>query len=235
MQQTQPAWWFNEFQHIGVDFDQTEAVESYSAKQGTRSEDERALIESLGIAPQHRVLEFGCGTGVFSLEAAQHSQHVYAVDISKPMLAHVQDKAAQAGIENLTLIHGGFLSYVHAAAPVDYIVTKYAFHHLPDFWKSVALNRLAQMLKPRGKLYLEDVIFSFAPDSYEESIKQWIARVVKPDQPSFSTGDFEMHVREEYSSFDWIIEGLLERSGFEIEQRQIRNSEYASYLAVRRS
>lgn len=234
MTEAYPAWWFNEFQHLGVDFDNVEQVETYTRKQGTRAEAEQALIARLGISSVDRVIEFGCGTGVFSLEAALQCQHVYAVDISKSMLDYVYRVAQSREITNVSLIHSGFLSYEHAAAPVNFVVTKYAFHHLPDFWKSIALNRIANMLLPGGVFYLEDVIFSFPPGDYHPAINRWIERVVSADGQSFSASDFEMHVRQEHSTFTWIIEGLLEQNGFDIRERQVKNSEYTNYVAVKR-
>ncbi|MDY6857482.1 MAG: class I SAM-dependent methyltransferase [Thermodesulfobacteriota bacterium] len=59
---------------------------------------------------------------------------------------------------NVEFYHAGFLTYEHASQPVDAVVTTFAFHLLPDFWKGIALKRLNSMLKPGGKLYIHDVI-----------------------------------------------------------------------------
>jgi len=48
---------------------------------------------------------------------------------------------------------------------VDKMVTKAALHHLPDFWKSIALLETVDILKKGGKLYFFDVIFLFDPKS----------------------------------------------------------------------
>ena len=49
------------------------------------------------------------------------------------------------------------------------------FHHLPDFWKAVALTRIAGMLRPGGIFRLSDVVYSFAPDEADDRIESWIA------------------------------------------------------------
>jgi hypothetical protein len=41
---------------------------------------------------------------------------------------------------------------------VDAVVTTLALHHLPDFWKGMALKRVHGMLKRGGRLYIHDVI-----------------------------------------------------------------------------
>ena len=83
----------------------------------------------------------------------------------------------------------------------------FALHHLPDFWKQVALIRLARALNPSGVLYLRDVVFSFDPPSYETAINEWVERM--PTLSGFLRAEFETHVREEFSTFSWILWGLF--------------------------
>ncbi len=146
------------------------------------------------------------------------------------MLSYARNKAIAANAINIEFCHAGFLSYQHAAEPVDFIITKAAFHHLPDFWKTVGLLRMAAMLKSGGVLYLRDVIFSFDAVEYQRRIDDWIHRAAKPGGEGFSKADFEMHVREEYSTFAWIIEGILVRSGFEIMEINYVTPEIAEFI-----
>jgi putative AdoMet-dependent methyltransferase len=189
---------------------------------------------TLGIQQRHTLIEFGTATGSFAIEAAKHCKYVHAVDVSKAMLEYAQVKAETQSVKNVSFHHGGFLSYIHEGEKADFIITKYTFHHLPDFWKQHALLRMAEMLKPSGKLYLEDVVFSFAPEVYETSINAWIDEVAKPEGQGFTREQFETHVREEYSTYAWVLEGMLERSCFIIEQKNYFSPTYADYLCVRK-
>ena len=45
--------------------------------------------------------------------------------------------------------------------------------------------------------------------------------------------DFETHVREEYSTFTWIIEGMLDRVGFEVESNYLSPT-IAEYICRKR-
>lgn len=228
-----PKWYYNELAQVGVDFENQAEVEAYDHNQPSNSaEESRELIKDLGIGSNHRVIEFGIATGGFALECAKHCQHVYAVDVSKAMLEYAQTKSKRMDTQNISFHHGGFLSYIHEGEKADFIITKYAFHHLPDFWKQHALLRMAEMLKPGGKLYLEDVIFSFAPEDYEMSINTWINKVAKPEGEGFTREQFEMHVREEYSTYAWILEGMLERAGFEVLEKHYFSPTYTDYLCV---
>ncbi len=230
-----PRWYYNELAQVGVDFENQAEVEAYDRNQTSNSaEESRDLIKELGIQPSHIVIEFGTATGGFALETAKHGQHVHAVDVSTAMLEYAQKKAVKQHISNISFHHGGFLSYLHKSKQADFIITKYAFHHLPDFWKQHALLRMAEMLKPSGKLYLEDVIFSFAPETYEASINAWIEEVAKPEGEGFTREQFEMHVREEYSTYAWVLEGMLERAGFEIQEKNYFSPTYADYLCIKK-
>lgn len=75
------------------------------------------------------------------------------MDVSEAMIGQVQKKAASDNVKNLYFHIGGFLSYRHNAQAADVIITKHAFHHLPDFWKQIALFRMNKMLKLSETLY----------------------------------------------------------------------------------
>src|SRR5579884_131575 len=224
---TFPRWYYDDRQQIGVDFENVAQVATYDRDQGSNPAEEQALLQRLGLAAGARVIDLGAGTGSFAIEAARAGLHVYVVDVSHSMLSYTQQKARHAGITNIEFHHGGFLTYEHTATPVDAIITRFALHHLPDFWKMVAFQRMAAMLKPGGTLYLRDTVFSFDPARYREHINAWIARVAQTPGTGFVAADFETHVRDEYSTYGWILEGMLTRSGFHIDEAIYPSTEYA--------
>ena len=227
-----PAWYFDEFKMAGVDFEDAVQVENYDRNQtASTPEKEQALVARLGITAGHTVIDLGAGTGNFAIQAALTGATVHAVDVSQPMLIYAQNKAQQAGAIAIQFHQAGFLTYEHQDL-ADFVVTKNALHILPDFWKQTALLRIAAMLKSKGVLYLRDVIFSFSPAEYEASIDKWIAQVAKPKGQGWTARDFEMHVREECSTYAWIIEGMLTRAGFDVEANY-PTATYAEYLCVK--
>ncbi|MBW4600597.1 MAG: class I SAM-dependent methyltransferase [Calothrix sp. FI2-JRJ7] len=50
--------------------------------------------------------------------------------------------AEKVGATNIEFHHARFLSYEPKDEHVDFIITKAAFHNLPDFWKTVGLTRI---------------------------------------------------------------------------------------------
>ena len=216
---------FDEFTQQTIDFTDAAVAEAYDAKQVTDLMAERALAEKLNPRLEHAVIEFGPGTGALSLALSERCAHVHAVDTSAAMLAVI----AQHGRPNITTHHAGFLTYEHGGDPADLIVSKFSFHHLPDFWKGVALARMNRMLAPGGRLYLHDVMFSFAPEQYEEALEGWIAGITADS--GWDRREFEVHVNEEYSTYTWILEGLVQRAGFDIVSAEYPSPTYGAITA----
>ncbi|MFW6119217.1 MAG: class I SAM-dependent methyltransferase [Planctomycetota bacterium] len=224
-----PEWWYDEMRQIGTDFEDAEQVAAYESKQGTSPERERALVDRLGIGLGDVVVEFGCGTGEFAVQAALAGARVRACDVSPAMLDSARAKARSAGVE-ITFHQAGFLSYEHAGDDADFVVTKAALHHLPDFWKQVALLRVRDMLRRDGTLYVWDVAFSFPAREYREGIETWIERLSGSAGETWAREDFERHVREEYSTYWWVMEGMLERASFCVETHCLTDA-YAEFIA----
>ncbi len=225
-----PSWQYDEMQQIGKDYDSLAEVEAYDARHGkfrnVKKENEE-ILEALRVQPDDVLIEIGCGTGSFTIETARQCARVYAVDVSRAMLDYAKKKAAKAGAENIVFCHGGFLTYSHAAPPVDAIVTNTALHHLPDFWKGLALQRMNRMLKIGGQLYLSDVIF--VQRNVPENIENFIEKLGKLAGSDIRK-DVEAHIRQEYSTYDWIIDGLLARAGFGIVKKVMQEGVIGRYL-----
>lgn len=227
-----PTWMFDEFKHIGVDFADPQQVAQYDARQRTALAEEQKLVTRLNIRPNDHVIEFGCGTGAFSMAAAMAGANVTAIDVSPAMLNYVSAKARDMEL-NIRCVHSGFLSF-DEDAQADFIVTQFAFHHLPDFWKAVALHNMHRLLKPRGVFYLRDVVYTFETADYQTSIDGWIDRIAGDGIKGFSRDEFEMHVRDEFSTFSWILEEMLKREGFIVKEANCYAPTYAEFICIHR-
>jgi SAM-dependent methyltransferase len=139
----------------------------YDSKEDAGAGGEVERLKMLGLSSSSVVVEFGVGTGQFSMDVAPWCDRVIAVDVSPPMLACRQAKIDAAKIGNVDVVQAGFVSYQHAGEPVDVADSRYAMHHLPDFWKGVALSRIPSILRPEGVLRLWDVVHNFEPGEAE--------------------------------------------------------------------
>jgi len=231
-----PAWRYEETKPCGANFNNFILARIYDTYhqmfRDYRRESEQ-IVASLGLGPSATVMDMGCGTGAFALHAAEHYRKVYAVDVAPAMLNRARRKARKAGLTNIEFRRGGFLTYEHADDPVDAVVSVVALHHLPDFWKLVGLQRLASMLQPEGRLYLLDVVFSFDMARYESGIARFLQKMSLDTGPDGRAAS-ETHVREEYSTCHWIMEGLLERAGFQINDVNYTNEFLAGYLCTKK-
>lgn len=223
-----PRWYFPEFDPVGTDLASPEAVAAFDRNQGTDPARDAELLTELGAAPGMVLVDLGCGTGSLLVEAARLGMVAHGVDVSANMLDSTRGRADHAGVD-VCLHRAGFLSYEHHGAPADVVTTRSALHQLPDFWKQVALLRVRQSMRPRGVLYLSDAVWCFPPEEWERAIPGWIERMGQPDGSGFTRNDFETHVREEFSTFDWVLEGMLAKAGFAVEAVAKPLPWYAAY------
>lgn len=213
-----PSWYLDELAHAGGEHLDPGYVPGYDRKAGTDPADDLDVLRDLGLNETHTLVDLGAGTGTFALAAAPLCRRIIAVDISPVMLARLRQKAAQSGIENIEYVQRGFLSYEHQGAPADFVYSRHALHHLPDFWKAIALVRIAAMLKTGGILYLRDLVFSFEPAEAERVIETWLANAPERSEQGWTRAELETHLREEYSPFSWLLEPMIEHAGFAIQR-----------------
>lgn len=216
-------WIYDEFKHCGVDYSDVEQAEGYDERHGKFRDYGREFKEmtdflGLGDTKDKTIVDLGCGTGALSILAAGSFKTVYAVDVSKAMIEKARRKL-DGGVHNVRFANAGFLSYEHEGEPADLVVTKAALHHLPDFWKQIALLRINRMLKMGGILYIHDVVFQFDPREYIGKIDSWISGFERVAGGEFRA-EVETHIRDEYSTFGWIMDGMLEKAGFAIDGRR---------------
>jgi putative AdoMet-dependent methyltransferase len=230
-----PVWRYDETKCCGVNFGNFFVARHYDQYHGTfrdyRREAEE-IVAVLGLGNSATVLDMGCGAGAFAIPAAPHYRKIHAVDIAEAMLGRARRKAKNAGLINIEFHRGGFLTYEHTDRPVDAVVSVLALHHLPDFWKLAGLHRLASMLRPDGRLYLRDVVFSFDIGGHEACIERFIEKMSTPAGPA-RPGAAQTHVRDEYSTCGWIMEGLLKRAGFQIDEADYKDDFLATYVCTK--
>lgn len=226
-----PGWYPDEIALAGAEHLDPRFVAGYDRKAGDAASHDAAELLRLGLSPGATVVDIGAGTGAFALAAATLGYRVIAVDVSEAMLREAAHKAEGRDLE---LVQAGMLTYEHHGPPADLVYSRNALHHLPDFWKAIALRRIASMLRPGGLLRLRDIVFSFDPADADGAIDRWLAAAPDRAEDGWTRTELEGHLRAEYSTFTWILEPMLERSGFAI--REANYSEagtFADYLCER--
>jgi len=230
MTQSDSSWRYDESKPVGRDYGSQSEVDVYDSSHADfrdiKAESNRVL-DTLAIKKGDTIIDFGSGTGTFVVEAARRGARVHAIDVSQTMLARAKSKADQEGVSGIEFHNAGFLTFEHPDSSVDFIVSTFAFHHLPDFWKGVSLKRIYRMLKAGGHFYIHDVIIEET-----DSLKN-IALFIEQQKEAggdFLREDAEGHFRDEYSTYDWVMDGLLSRTGFSVSSKNIEGGVIGTYL-----
>ena len=231
------SWWLNELDHAGRENLDDVHVARYDAKEDADATEEVRLLQAAGVlGPGSTTVDFGAGTGQFAVAAGAVSQRVVAVDVSPVMLARLEQKIQRTGLSTIECVRAGFLTYEHQGGAADLAYSRYALHHLPDFWKAIALARVADVLRTGGVLRLWDIVYHFAPAESESRLEAWIAETMATDVERGWTGaELAEHVRDEHSTFTWLLEPMIDRAGFDIQEADYSDSGvFARYLCTKR-
>ena len=228
-------WYYNEFRHVGLDFESAEEVAAYDDELGkgiNRRDNCDEIAGILGLKQADRVLEIGTATGKLAIDLSYICGQVYAIDISQAMLDYAREKAAGLGRSNVEFIRAGFLTYSHEGGALDAVITKFALHHLPDHWKFVAVKRIFDMLQPGGRLFLKDAMISVDIQDFFESADYWVegTREMSGDKPAQATA---LCIKDEYPPYAWAVEEMLKRAGFRIDSVNHMYGLHSTFVCTR--
>lgn len=219
------SWMIDELAFAGPEHLDDEYVAGYDRKQGwPDASPDIAELQKYGV---RTVVDLGAGTGRFALAAAEVFEHVTAVDVSPAMLARIK----QAAPANVTCVQAGFLTY--QGEQVDAVHTRNALHQLPDFFKVIALERIARLLKPGGVLRLRDLIYDFSPSEVDDVFQGWFDNAAGDPKDGYTAEDYATHIRTEYSTFRFILEDMLRATGFDLVNVEFERRLYGAYTCVR--
>jgi len=216
-------WFYNERNRIGLG----PAVASIYDNHDDADQRARAALKMLGVQRGWRIADIGCGNGVLATEAALMGGEVDAIDISPAMLAlaeiYASDRKARVRTQS-----AGLLSFSYRPESYDLIVSEFTLHHLPDFWKAVALSRIYRALKPGANFYLRDIVYVSMPDGSERDVPQWADFNAK--NHDFARESVVTHMRDEYSTFGWVMERMLTDVGFALVSADYHAPLHGTYL-----
>src|ERR1700756_2261134 len=216
-------WYYTQRRQVGLD---TAVASIYDVSEDSDVRARQALT-MLGVKPGWRIADIGCGNGVLATEAALMSAEVDAIDISPAMLAlaeiYARDRRASVRTQS-----AGLLSFAYQPESYDLIVSEFTLHHLPDFWKAVAMSRIYRALKPGANFYLRDIVFVSMPDASERDVEQWADFHI--NNHDFSRESVVTHMRDEYSTFGWVMERMLTDVGFTLVSADYHAPMHGTYL-----
>ena len=229
-----PGWLLGEVANAGRENLDADHVSRYDSKEDAGAADEVLFCKELGLTDESVVVEVGVGTGQFAIAVAPVCGLVVAVDVSPVMLKRLRTKIDEARLDNIEVVQAGFLTYEHQGRTADLVYSRYALHHLPDFWKATAFVRIHRMLRPGGAFRLWDVVYDFDPAEADARIEAWCSTADTTADDGWSRAELEEHVRDEYSTFSWLLEPMIQRSGFAIEEAEYSDDGISAKYVLRR-
>lgn len=107
-------------------------------------------------ACRQRVLDFGCGTGIFTRQAAAYAQEVIGIDVSSGMLEQAARVCGE--VSNVRLLHteGSLIPFPDRY--FDTVIARETLCYVPDADISTLLHEISRVTAPGGLfLWLEQL------------------------------------------------------------------------------
>lgn len=141
-----------------------------------------------------KVLEIGVGTGNLAKRFLSSGYDLIGIDQSREML-----NVAKKKLPHLRLRLGEFLKIPYGNNTFDLIVSTYAFHHLRDEEKRIAINEMVRVLRKNGRIVLGDLMFE--NDIKKEEIYSTLAHEELAEIEDEYYSNIHM-LRETFSRYD---------------------------------
>jgi SAM-dependent methyltransferase len=192
---------------------ETEVVWGWGTPAGRLRAERRAslILAGAAIGPDSRVLEIGCGTGLFTEEFAATGCRIFAVDISPELLAKARRRKLPE--ERVTFLAKPF-EECDVEGPFDAIIGSSVLHHL-DLGRAMA--RMKELLKPGGRIsFAEPNMLN--PQVFLERKLRFLPMFsyTSPDETAFVRWNLAARLRDagfaqiEIQPFDWLHPAIPE-------------------------
>jgi ubiquinone/menaquinone biosynthesis C-methylase UbiE len=140
-------------------------------------------LSKLKLKPGDIVADIGAGSGIFEAplsQAVSPKGTVYAVDIEKGLIDHINQRAGEMKLANVKGVVGKFTDPGLPGRNVDLAFINDVLHHIED--RATYLKNLSGYLKPSGRIAIVDFIpgkggHANQPELQisEEQVAQWMA------------------------------------------------------------
>lgn len=117
----------------------------------------KEIVRATGVQPGWNVADVGAGTGLFTMlfaDAVGKDGKVYAVDIAKPFLKEIAERATKEGHRNVETVLGADKETNLPANSVNLVFICDTYHHF-EFPKDTLMS-IHRALKPGGLVVLVD-------------------------------------------------------------------------------
>jgi ubiquinone/menaquinone biosynthesis C-methylase UbiE len=113
------------------------------------------LLELTGV---ERVLDVATGTGYLAMAFSPHVNKVIGIDITPGMLELAVRAAQERNLDNIDNLVGDVEHLPFRESEFDVVTCRFSFHHFPG--PRISLSEMARVLRPGGRLVIEDMLSS---------------------------------------------------------------------------
>ena len=168
--------------------------------------------------PDMKLFEFGCGTGTTAVIHAPFVDHVHAMDVSAKMLEIAGDKAAEAGVDNVTFERAAIDDFSLPDESVDVVLGLSILHLVAD--KEAIIAKVRKMLKPGGV---------FVSSTACLGDKLWFFKYIEPIGRRLGL----MPMVKVFTVKE--LENSLTDAGFEIDQRWVPEKGHTAFIVAKKA
>jgi len=112
--------------------------------------DPNETLTKLGYQKGDSMADIGCGTGLFTIPAAETGGKVYAVDVSEEMLSDVKKHAETAGFNNITTVKSDEYDFKLIDEAVNFVLICTVLHEVED--RKRFLKEARRICQAEGKI-----------------------------------------------------------------------------------
>ncbi len=153
------------------------------------------------------ILEIGVGTGNLASKFLNDNYDIIGIDQSREMLSVTKQKYPK-----LKVRLGEFLKIPYDNKYFDVIVSTYAFHHLNEIEKVIAIEEMLRVLKDNGMIVIGDLMFRSKDD--EKNILNELSKKQVEE------------IKDEYYSYIDFLENEFEKYNRKLKYKRIDKFNY---------
>jgi SAM-dependent methyltransferase len=109
-----------------------------------------AIFDGLDIAPDHTVLDVGCGCGVTTLRAARAANTALGADISAPLIEVAAARARDQGVDTADFVVADAQIHQFGDGAFDHVISQFGLMFFDD--PVGAFTNLARTLRSSGQI-----------------------------------------------------------------------------------
>lgn len=120
------------------------------------------------------VVDIGSGAGLDAILAARavgDDGWVFGIDMTPEMIALAEENAREAGLFNLTFLHGEAENIPLDDNTADWVISNCVINLAVD--KRRAFREIYRILKPGGRILISDIVTENLPESLRENVMAW--------------------------------------------------------------